>query len=579
MLPDDETTGRPTAKVALWVSLIAVVIVPMVLAGEAASEPLAHRWFRAGHDVADPRQQDDLIRLINIAADHGLNGLLLSTGFSEFKINDPATLAGLHRVKAVCDARNVELIPCIPGVGWGGALWKEDPQLIAGFPVTGALMAARGGTAVLMPEPPVSVANGDFERHDGNVFADIAADRPGVSTFADTAIKRSGSASLRMENLSAGSGGYAMCRVSQEVAVTPHRCYRISAWVKTENLRSAGAFHLYAWDPGLQWPPLPHRWELGIRSTMDWRKVGYLLSSGEQSRLFVYAGFWGAAKDDPGRLWIDDLQFEEVGPDVAVRRGGTPVVIRRERDNRTLIEGQDYRFPVDPTPLTFWVDYHGPRITLLPDGPARVAEGERLRADWYMPVLGASTHICMSEPKVYRILEQWIAAIDRELRPSTYLLSMDEVRGGCTCALCRSRGMTNGEILADSINRQFAIIRRVNPKAEVLVWGDMLDPNQNATPGDYEWVPGGFDGSWKMLNREIIIACWYEPMLERSLQHFTSLGHRVLGAAYYDSDNLDGCRAWLRTLRVTPGAYGIMYTTWEGKYALLPGFGDLVSGN
>ena len=51
----------------------------------------------------------------------------------------------------------------------------------------------------------------------------------------------------------------------------------------------------------------------------------------------------------------------------------------------------------------------------------------------------------------------------------------------------------------------------------------------------------------------------------------------MLGAAYYDSDSLEGSRAWLQALPQTPGAYGIMYATWEGKYGLLPDFGDLVS--
>ena len=41
--------------------------------------------------------------------------------------------------------------------------------------------------------------------------------------------------------------------------------------------------------------------------------------------------------------------------------------------------------------------------------------------------------------------------------------------------------------------------------------------------------------------------------------------------------HLEGSRAWLQALRKTPGAYGIMYTTWEGRYGLLPDFGDLVS--
>jgi hypothetical protein len=61
--------------------------------------------------------------------------------------------------------------------------------------------------------------------------------------------------------------------------------------------------------------------------------------------------------------------------------------------------------------------------------------------------------------------------------------------------------------------------------------------------------------------------------------HFSNLGYRTLAGAYYDADNLDNPRAWLEALDATPGACGIMYTTWLNKYDLLPAFGDLVSGN
>jgi hypothetical protein len=33
----------------------------------------------------------------------------------------------------------------------------------------------------------------------------------------------------------------------------------------------------------------------------------------------------------------------------------------------------------------------------------------------------------------------------------------------------------------------------------------------------------------------------------------------------------------MESLDRTPGADGIMYTTWENKFKLLPAFGDLVS--
>ena len=223
------------------------------------------------------------------------------------------------------------------------------------------------------------------------------------------------------------------------------------------------------------------------------------------------------------------------------------------------------------------VDYTGRPITIRPDGPAGVQEGDRLRVDWYMPVLGASVHICLSEPKVYDIYQDWIARIDRELKPRRYLLAMDEIRGGGTCAACKARGMTNGQILSTAINRIDDIVHGVNPQADVLVWADMLSPFENANGRDYWWVPSGFDRSWEELHPELILACWNYETLQQSVRHFAGLGHRVLGAAYYDTDDLEGSRAWLAELRRTPTAYGIMYTTWQGRYDLLAAFGDLVS--
>jgi len=43
-----------------------------------------------------------------------------------------------------------------------------------------------------------------------------------------------------------------------------------------------------------------------------------------------------------------------------------------------------------------------------------------------------------------------------------------------------------------------------------------------------------------------------------------------------DSDTLENPKGWLEVLDRTPGARGIMYTTWQNKYELLGAFGDLV---
>ncbi len=63
-----------------------------------------------------------------------------------------------------------------------------------------------------------------------------------------------------------------------------------------------------------------------------------------------------------------------------------------------------------------------------------------------------------------------------------------------------------------------------------------------------------------------------KPSIEKrreSLSHFSGLGFQTLAGAYYDGDRLDNPQGWLETLDSIPGALGIMYTTWQNKYALL----------
>ena len=103
----------------------------------------------------------------------------------------------------------------------------------------------------------------------------------------------------------------------------------------------------------------------------------------------------------------------------------------------------------------------------------------------------------------------------------------------------------------------------------------MLDPNHNAH-GNYYLVDGDFTGSWKHVPRDLVIACWYFKKRDASMPFFSGLGFETLAGAYYDGDTLDNPKGWIETVSRTPKCRGIMYTTWRNKYALLPGFGDLV---
>jgi hypothetical protein len=139
--------------------------------------------------------------------------------------------------------------------------------------------------------------------------------------------------------------------------------------------------------------------------------------------------------------------------------------------------------------------------------------------------------------------------------------------------------MSMGQILGDTLTKQFNLLRAVNPQAEVFVWSDMLDPNHNANP-ERKWYylsEGTFTDSWKYIPKELNIICWYYEKRIPSLKHFSSLGFRTMAGSYYDADDLENPKGWLEALDATPGASGILYTTWLNKYELLPAFGDLVS--
>ena len=520
------------------------------------------RGLRRDQDVADIRS------IVTTAAAHGLNGMVLSAGLDRLDLQSPDYFKRLEAVKAICREKGVEIIPIVFSVGYGGSVLAHDRNLAAGLPVRDALFVAKGGLARLAPDPPVRVVNGGFEDHAGHHLRGYRShDRPGEVSFVDTQVRHGGRASLRFENFGRFPHGHG--RLMQEVQVAPHRCYRVSCWVKTDGLGPAGCLRLLVLAPdGRSLAP----WDPRVPATTDWRKITLGFNSLDYRKVRLYVGCWGGKS---GRFWVDDLAIEEVGLLNVLRRPGTPLCVRTEAGVE-LVEGRDFA-PVSDPKLNFRFDHEPPPIRLLPGGPVR--EGERLRVSYYhgIAINRGQVSVCMSEPKLYEIWREQARLIQRHLAPRRWLLSMDEIRAGGSCAACKARKLSMARILGECITRQVAIIRQVNPGAEVLIWSDMLDPNHNAHD-NYYLVEGDFTGSWKFVPKDLVIVCWYYKKRRESLAHFSRLGFRTLAGAYYDGDTLENPRGWLEALAQTPGAVGIMYTTWRNKYELLGPFGDLVSG-
>ena len=544
----------------------------------AVEQPVyPNRWVRVQTSLRSDEELARVVDLVQRAAASGVNGIALSAGLDSLDLKSEDYFQRLAELRQVCEAEQVDIVPSFWSAGYGGGILAHNKNLAAGIPVKEALFVVRNGEGKLVPDPTAEIQNGGFEElADGELAGFTIPGQLGGVLHHDTETFKQGRASLRFERFTEFPEENA--RIRQRVSVTPHRHYRVSGWIRAEGLDEDDPFG-------------SANFRVEVFGGEDARRLQYenprYDRDGEWHRFAVAFNSWGydyveiqpqVTDTRQGQLWLDELTIEEIALVNVLRRPGTPLVVQGETSGLTYVEGEDFA-PVSDPVFNFRVAHDGPPIEILPG--SRIRDGERLRVSFYHPALiyRNQTPICMSEPETYAIWQDQAVRVHEALGPSKYLLNMDEVRVGGSCEACKSRGMTNAEILGDCITRQHGILRGVNPDAEIAIWSDMLDPHHNANPSRkyYYLAESTFVDAWKYVPKDLVIVCWYYNIREQSLQHFSNLGFRTMAGAYYDADDLENPKGWLEALYKTPGACGIMYTTWLNKYDLMEEFGKLVS--
>jgi hypothetical protein len=559
--------------------LVGLLIVCCFLGSHAATSNTVYpyRWVRVGTGLRSDADVEKVRQIAETASKHGLNGILLSAGLDMLDLQPEAYHRHLKQVKEICDRLSLEIIPSFLSAGYGGAVLAHDKNLAAGLPVRDAVFVVHKGEARFQAEPIVRLRNGGFEENNNSGLAGYASmGKLGEVLNLDTQTVREGRQSLLMQNFEKYPENYG--RITQVVTVQPYRCYRLSCWIKSEDLKpsdpfGSGNFQLSVLG-GDEERPLQFE-NPKFAPTQDWHQVTVGFNSWGYHSVKIVPSLSGGGK---GKFWIDDLQLEEVGLVNILRRPGTPLRVRNEQSGTLYVEGGDYARVEDPK-LDFHLTHEGLPIRILSND--RIREGQRLRVSYHHGVFIYSDQVplCMSEPKLYEIWRNQIRLVHQVLAPKAYFLNMDELRAGGSCEACKRRKLTMGQILGETLTRQYQMVKEVNPRAEVFVWSDMMDPNHNADSAQkwYYLAEGTYVNSWKFVPKDMRIVCWYFEKREASLKHFSSLGFKTMAGSYYDADDLENPRGWLEALDQTPGASGILYTTWLDKYDLLGAFGDLVS--
>ncbi len=527
----------------LFVCARATLRATLGLAAARTPSALQKRWLFVWRDMSDPKEVDRMIARFPRAQADGYNGVAFASNVPSAKAPELKDSAKRH---------GLDLIAIVMG-------GTHDPNFVEGVLSEDALFVAQGAAAAFQPDNPTHLVNGDFEDVTGDHFNGWSLlDDEGVTTFADHAVVHGGKTSLRMESI--GKNRRRHCRLSQPLELQPHRQYHVSCWVKSESLSPA--------DPEVKVLTSDSRHFINFQTfhterTQDWTHYELVFNSLDHTDARLYVGSW-YGKD--GRLWWDDLTIEEIGLVNVLRRPGCPVTVRAENGMTHYEEGRDFERIVDPQ-LNPWVAYHAPSsIRLTPD--TRVAEGERLRVSYYHPLIVYEDRVtsCLSEPRIFAEWRDEVKRANELLRPAAFLMSHDELRVMNQCALCRSKHMTAGQLLAWNVGRAARIIREIRPDAEIWVWNDMFDPMHHAVDG-YFAVNGSLEGSWQGLDEGIGIVNWHGGLMGKNCRFFADMGLKQILAGYYDGDEDGSAIArWLDRTRSIPGIVGAMYTTWQDEY-------------
>lgn len=514
-------------------------------APESPAHSLQKRWLFVWRQVSNPQEVDRMIARFPQAKADGYNGVVFSWNIA------PGRAAAL---KEAARQNGLDLVTAVMG-GF------HDRNYVEGVLSKDALFVVRDGMPTFTPDNPTKVVNGDFEDVAGNHFKGWSfQDDEGVTTFADHEITHGGKTSLRMENIAKNQNNH--CRISQPIKLQAHRQYHVSFWVKTEGFAPS--------DPEVKVLTADAGRSISFQTfradkTQDWKHYDLVFNSLENTEGRLYLGtWWGKA----GKLWWDDLQIEEIGLVNLLRRPGCPLTMRGE-DGTVFEEGRDFAHLVD-SQLHPWIAYHeAPRIKLTPN--SRIREGARLRVSYYHPIIIYEDRLtgCISEPQIFDEWRDEVKKVNELLHPAAFLMSHDEMRVMNQCALCQSKGMSPGALLADNVHQAAKIIRDLRPDAEIWVWSDMFDPLHNAVDHFYA-VNGPLAGSWKGLDKDVGIVNWHGGLKGKNCQFFADLGLRQILSGYYDSDEDGaGITQWLEATKGVPGIVGAMYTTWEDKYGAM----------
>lgn len=536
-------------------------------------------WWWQGTEASSPSNVAAIEASINQAISYGYTGVAFYEQ-SFTLMNSPNWTAQqtvyLQEVVTYARSKGLKTIVLAAPYGYSDNALATNLNWAEGQHVTGSQFTVNASKTQLVPVNSFSgLANPGFESGMSAWF-NIGDPNLGI----DTTTFHSGTASGVITNATGNARFY------QVLNVTPWRQYHVRYWMKTQSFSGDAMISVYDASSGLSLYSIP----IEPPATQDWTELDFIFNSRSTTQPALYFGVWGGST---GTVWFDDLYMEETSLVYVLRRPGTPLSIYSATNPAMVYqEGLDVNAISDPVisrNAGYTNQYHAPTTVTLPS-TTRLAAGQTVAIDYYAvePILPeGDVGMCLTDTGPQGWLQDNARALTSAFSSSGtgYMLSYDEMRHMNSCATCKAKNMTPGQLLAWHMGQTYNLFQSLAPGAQMYAWSDMFDPFHNAVP-DYYYVEGNIAGSWAGLPPKITIMNWNLWNLTNSLTWFSGLNsqqptpYRQIIAGYYDSgDGNAAANQELAAAQGIPGVAGLMYVTWGGDYSQLQAFANAVKTN
>jgi hypothetical protein len=550
---------------------IVIFLAAQVLCADAPAAP--ELWYWHHSYLTNEKAVESSKALIDRAVAAGYTGVAFWDSSFSFMADSFWPAENVGRLRKVIDyaaSKGLQIMAPVAPFGFANDALQADPNLAEAQRVIGAqFQVDSSGKRLQFINSFSGLANPGFESGETDWFS-----THDTSISVDTAVAHSGNASGVIRNARGNA------RFRQEIGIKPWRQYHLRLFFKSDSFR--GLAQLGVLDAALNAKerlnaPLP------ASGTHNWTKLDFTFNSQDSTRAWLYAGVWGG---NSGTLWLDDIEIEETALVYVVRRDGAPVRVYDPGSSKTLFrEGTDYDKITDPrmasTRTPFTDVYHEPAPITLPAGTG-LRPGQAVAIDFYavFPIPGLmQVAMCLTDRGV-REWQQRNAQAIREVLPRApgILMQYDEIRQMNSCASCRAKNLSAGELLDWSMRESIRTYDSVFPGARLFVWSDMFDPYHNARD-HYYYVEGDLTGSWKGVPANVTILNWNLDHLRESLAWFAGedrrqpVAYSQIVAGYYDKgDGGQAARIELAQAARIHGIDGLMYTTWGDDYSQMESF-------